>query len=121
MLINGRTPLVAGASNNNFFAGTFIEFLPGDGVLQFGFTQGDLDAVTAADIEVDIFVGNDVCALNFNPKPTGTAGILRTPIFPDDFLLSCAAVGGDRLIGKVRNLDAANAAALYWTVMLDVL
>ena len=119
MLINGRTALAAGASNNNFFAGTFIEFLPGDGVLQFGFTSGDLAAITTADIEVDIFVGNDVCTLNFNPKPTGTGAL--PPVFPDDFFLSCAAVGGDRLIGKVRNLDGANAAALYWTVMLDVL
>jgi len=119
VLINGRTALAAGASNNNFFAGTFIEFLPGDGVLQFGFTTGDLAAITVADIEVDIFVGNDVCALNFNPKALGITP--QTPVFPDDFQLSCAAVGGDRLIGKVRNLDAANAAALYWTVMLDVL
>jgi|SRR6267378_8561280 len=121
MLISNRTALAAGASNNNFFAGTFIEFLPGDGVLQFGFVSGDLDGITGGDIEVDIFVGNDVCALNFLPRTTGTAVQNRAPIFPDDFQLSCAAVGGDRLIGKVRNLDAVNAAALYWAVMLDVL
>lgn len=119
MLMSGRVALAAGASNNNIFAGTYFEILPEDGILQFGFTTGDLAAITVADIELDVLCGQNAIAQNFNPRALGTAP--QMPTFPDDFLLSCPALAGDRIIGKVRNLDAANAAALYWSVMFDAL
>jgi len=58
-------------------------------------------------------------ANNFNPLALGTA--FRQPAYPADFQLSCPAVEGDRIIGKVRNLDPAAAAALYWAVMFHIL
>ena len=117
MLINGRTALAAGGSNNNIFAGYIIEVMPADGFLSFGFTTGDLAGITVADTEVDIICGMEIIANNFMPRALGAAP--QAPIIPDDFLLSCPALAGDRIVGKVRNLDAANASALYWTVILD--
>lgn len=117
MLVNGRTALAAGGSNNNFFAGSAIEYMPADGFLSFGFTTGDLAAITISDTEVDIICGMELIATNFMPRALGvTPGV---PELDKDFLLSCPALAGDRIIGKVRNLDAANASALYWTVIHD--
>jgi len=117
MIISGNTALAAGASNNNIFAGTYIEIMPADGVLQFGFTTGDLAGITLADIEVDVMCGMELIANNYNPRALGATP--QMPIFPDDFLLSCPALEGTRIIGKVRNLDAANAAVLHWSVVFD--
>jgi hypothetical protein len=117
MIMSGRTALALSSSNNNFFAGSPLEFIPADGVAQFGFTTGDLAAITIADVEVDVICGGEAIALNFNPLALGTTP--RTPTYPDDFQLTGVCMQGDRLIGKVRNLDAAAAAALYWAVIFD--
>lgn len=116
-LISGRTALASSGVNNNFFSGSYIEILPTDAHLQFGFTSGDLAAITVADIEIDVLCGTDQIAKQFNPRALGVAP--QAPIYPDDFLLSCEAIAGDRIIGTVRNLDAANAAALYWAVIVE--
>lgn len=116
-LMNGRTALAAGATNNNIFAGTIYEIMAEDCILHFGFTTGDLAGITVGDIEVDIICGGDLIANNFMPRALGATP--QAPIIPDDFLLSCPALAGDRIVGKVRNLDGANAAALYWTVICE--
>lgn len=117
MLVTGRVALAAAGVNNNIFAGSIVEMMPSHGRLTFGFTTGDLAAITVADIEVDIICGGEVIANNYNPRALGTAP--QMPVVPDDFLLSCPALAGDRIVGKVRNLDAANAAALYWAVIFE--
>jgi hypothetical protein len=115
----GRTSVPAGTSNNNFWSGTPYEFIPVLSTIQFGFTTGDLAAITIGDIEVDVICGGEAIALNTLPTALGVTP--RMPIYPDDFQLSGICAAGDRLIGKVRNLDAANAAFLYWSIILDPL
>jgi hypothetical protein len=117
MLMTGRTAIAAAGQNNNFFAGTQIEFLPGDGIIEIGLYGGDIAGITTGDLEVDIICGNMSIGLNILPQANGAAG--RIPLYPDDYLLSGTCLGADRLIGKVRNLDAANAAVLYWAVKFD--
>lgn len=119
MIMSGRTALAAGASNNNFFAGAPYEFIPADVVAQFGFTTGDLAGITIADVEVDVICGGEAIALNHLPNALGATP--KIPMYPDDFTLTGVCAAGDRLIGKVRNLDGANAAVLYWSVILDPL
>ncbi len=119
MIQSGRTAIAAAASNNNFWGGTPYEFIPVLCTSQFGFTVGDLAAITIGDVEVDVICGGEAIALNHLPTSLGITP--RMPIYPDDFQLSGICAAGDRLIGKVRNLDAANAAVLYWTIILDPL
>lgn len=119
MIQTGRTALAAGASNNNFWAGTPYEFIPVLSTIEYGFTSGDLAAITVADVEIDVICGGEAIALNHLCRALGTAP--QMPIYPDDFMLQGICAAGDRLIGKVRNLDAANAAALYWTIILNPL
>lgn len=119
MIQSGRTALALSSSNNNFWAGTSYEFIPVLSTAQFGFTTGDLAAITIGDVEVDVICGGEAIALNHLPNALGITP--RMPVYPDDFQLSGICAAGDRLIGKVRNLDAAAAAVLYWTVILDPL
>jgi len=114
MVISGRTNIAAGGLNANFFSGTYIEFMPGDGVLQFGFTT-DLTAPTFDDIKLDVLCGTELIASSFNPPATAA-----NPIYPDAFTLSCGAPAGVRIIGKATNANAA-AKNLFWSVMFDPL
>lgn len=119
MLISGITQVAAASANNNIFQGTYIEVLPADGVLEFGFTSGDVAGITAEDVELDILCGMELIANNFQPLALGVS--FRAPAYPGDFQLSCPAVEGDRIIGKVRNLDAAAILRLHWAVMFHIL
>lgn len=119
MIMTGRTTLAAGASNNNFYSGSPYEFIPALSQTEFGFTTGDLAAITTEDVEVDVICGGEAIVLNGLCRALGTAP--RMPIIPEDYQLSGICAAGDRLIGKVRNLDAANAAALYWGVIINPL
>ena len=112
MLISNRTNIGAGGQNDNLFAGSYIEFMPNDGILQFGFTSSEAFA-TADNISVDVLCGTDLIASGFNPRATTSQ-----PIYPDGFLLSCPAPAGERIIAKARN-KAIAAKDVYWTVMFD--
>ena len=113
MLISGRDNLAAGGVNNNIFAGTYIEFMPSDGILQFGMTT-DEAAATFDTQQIDILCGTMIIANNYNPPATGA-----NPVYPDHYVLSCPAPAGERIIGKHRN-TAAGAKNLFWTVMFDM-
>lgn len=116
---SGRTALAAGASNNNVIAGFPFEFVPVMAQAHFGFYGGDLAGITTGDIEVDVIAGGETLALNDLPTALGAVG--RMPVMPDDFHLTALLAAGDRLIIRARNLDGANAAVLYWTVVLNPL
>ena len=117
MQISGRTPLAIGGSNDNIFAGTYIEFMPDDGILQFGFTS-DCGAAAFDEFKLDVLCGTELIASAFNPRSTGAAGTAITPVYPDDFTLSCGAPAGVRIIGKIKSSSAA-ARNLFWVVMFD--
>lgn len=113
MLISNRVNLAAGGQNDNIFAGSYIEFMPNDGILQFGLTS-DLAAANSDDMVLDVLCGTDLIASSFNPPASAAP-----PIYPDHFLLSCPAPAGVRIIAKARNKNAA-AKNLWWVVMLDL-
>lgn len=112
MVISGRTNIGAGGSNANIFSGSYIEFMPDDGILQFGFTT-DLTAATSDDISLDVLCGTELIASQFNPPASGA-----NPVYPDNFQLSCPAPAGVRIIGKTSNKNAA-AKNLFWQVIYD--
>jgi len=114
MLISGRVSQATGTQTDNIFAGTYIEFMPADGILQFGMTT-DQPLATADNAKVDILCGTELIASSYSPRTTGAASM---PVYPDDFRLSCGAPAGVRIIGKHRNLGGATQV-LFWEVMFD--
>lgn len=114
MQISGRTSIGAGGLNTNIFLGSYIEFMPDDGVLQFGLTT-DAGVTTPEDVKVDILCGTELIASSFVP-PSFAA--ITSPIYPDHFTLSCGAPAGVRIIGKVSNANAG-ARNIMWSVMFD--
>lgn len=115
MIMVGKTALAAGASNNNFWSGQAFEFIPVLSSAEFGFLTGGT-SIVVGDVEVDVICGGEAIGLNILANIGATI-----PKYPDDFILSGYCAAGDRLIGKVRNLDASNAADLYWSVKIDPL
>lgn len=113
MQISGQVSLAAGAVNENILTGTIFEILPGDGVLQFGFTS-DATAANANKVQMDVYCGLEVIAVSAAPNNRGTP-----PIFPDDFTLNCPSMAGDRIIVKVRNSDAGTRLVFY-NIVLDL-
>lgn len=113
MQISSVVSLAIGASNENILTGTIFEILPGDGVLQFGFTS-DAAPATSNDILLDVYCGLEVIAVSMSPS---TAAV--PPIFPDHFTLNCPAMAGDRIIVKARN-GGAGARKLWYSVVLDL-
>jgi len=113
VVISDRVNLAAGAVNQNIFAGNYIEFVPDDCILQFGFTS-DEAAATADNIKLDVLCGTEQIARQYVPRASGAQ-----PVFPDDFHLSCPAPAGERIVGSVRNA-AAGAKNLFWVLMLDL-
>jgi len=114
VIISNRTNLAAGGSNDNIFAGSYIEFMPNDGILQFGFTD-DQPVATSDNVQLDVLCGTELIASSFNPRGPGGG----PPVYPDDFILSCPAPAGERIIGKARNKDAS-ARNIWWSIMLDL-
>ena len=112
MMISGRTPITAGATNSNILQGQYIEFLPHDCILQFGLTS-DEAAITADNILVDVLIGTEIVARQYVPRASAVQ-----PVFPDDFHLSHAAPAGDRLIIGVQN-KAGATKNLFWVIIMD--
>lgn len=113
MIISGRTNIGASSTVANIFSGSYIEFMPDDGILQFGYTS-DLTAATSDDMAIDTLCGTELISSAYNPPATAA-----NPVYPDHFLLSCPAPAGQRIIGKASNKNAA-AKNLFWAVMLDL-
>ncbi len=113
MIISDRTNIAAGGLNANIFAGNYIEFMPDDGILQFGFTS-DEAAATADNIRLDVLCGTEQIGRQYVPPATAAQ-----PVYPDHFRLSCPAPAGERIVASVRNAAAA-AKNLFWEVILDL-
>ncbi len=111
MLIGDTLTLAAGAFNQNVVAGKYIEFVPRDGIVQFGLTSDSAAAI--GDLRVDVLSGTDIIAQQVIPRPSAS-----TPVFPDDFHLSDAVAAGDRIIISVRN-GGGVSHTLYWAIMYD--
>lgn len=82
---------------DNVLTGSQFEFLPYDAFLEFGLTSSGV----VGDWIVDVFSGQDILL------EQGSVSILdRQPIYPDDFMLTDAAAGGERIKIRIRNSSA---------------
>lgn len=113
MQMIGKTTIAAGSANNNIWSGQAFEFIPALSAAAFGFIAGGT-GIAVGDVEIDVICGGEAIGLNFLCNIGGTI-----PKYPDDVTLEGFCAPGDRLIGKIRNADAANAADVYWLVKID--
>jgi len=82
---------------DNVLTGSQFEFLPYDSYLEFGLTSSGV----VGDWIVDVFSGQDVLL------EQGSVSILdRQPVYPDDFVLTDVAAGGERIKIRIRNSSA---------------
>ena len=94
---------------DNVFAGSQFEFLPFASFLEFG-VVGDANG---ADLRIDIYSGQDVLVENMVPSILN-----RAPIYPDDYPLNDVAGMGERIKLRVRNVSAAAARVLFFSLKL---
>jgi len=111
-VIQGQTSIALSSVNDNVLTGSQFEFLPYNAFLEFGL-NGDANG---ADLRVDVYSGQDVLMENspMNAKAT-------MPVYPDDYILNDAAGGGQRIKIRVRNISAAAARVLYWSLKITPL
>lgn len=82
---------------DNVLTGSQFEFLPYDAFLEFGLTSSGV----VGDWIVDVFSGQDILL------EQGSVSILdRQPVYPDDFVLTDVAAGGERIKIRIRNSSA---------------
>lgn len=106
-LIQSSTSIAAGAVNDNVLAGSQFEFLPYNAALRFALNG------SATGLVADVYSGQDVLA-----EQMGVNALNRTPINPDDFLLSDVAGGGERIKIRCRN-PTGGALTLFFALMID--
>ncbi|MFQ5757943.1 MAG: hypothetical protein ACE5H7_17860 [Acidiferrobacterales bacterium] len=111
-VIQGRVSVPLSGVVDNVFAGSQFEFLPFDASLEFGLV-GDANAT---DLRLDVYSGQDTLAENMEPSAQN-----RIPVFPDDFTLSDVAAAGERIKARVRNLSAAAARTLFFSLRVTPL
>lgn len=109
-IINRSTSIAANATNANIFAGSAFEYLPGNAALQFGIVQA---TGNVGDLLVTVQSGSDILQEEA-PVPV-FAGMPRRDV---DFILTDVALGGERLLLRVRN-TTAGAIVLNTTLIID--
>lgn len=108
-LIQGSVSVAANSVNDNVLTGSQFEFLPFDASLEFGLV-GDANAT---DLRVDVFSGQDTLLENGQVSAAN-----RIPVFPDDFTLTDVAAAGERIKVRVRNVNAAAARTLNFSIRI---
>ena len=111
-VIQNSISVAAASVNDNVLSGSQYEFLPYDSALEFGIV-GDANA---ADLVVDVYSGQDVLAEDMQPSAQN-----RTPVYPEDFTLTDAAAAGERIKIRVRNINAAAARTLFYSLRITPL
>lgn len=107
--IQGSVSIAASSVNDNVLSGSQFEFMPYNGMLEFGLA-GDANG---GDLRVDVYSGQDVLMEN---APMSVQA--RIPIYPDDFSLTDVAAAGERIKVRVRNTSAAGARVIYFAVRI---
>jgi hypothetical protein len=110
--IQSSVSVAAASVNDNVLQGSQFEFMPYNGRLDFGL-NGDANY---SDLRVDVYSGTDVILENAVPGSQN-----RMPVWPDDFSLTDVARGGERIKVRVRNLNAATARTLFYSVRITPL
>lgn len=106
-----RLVIAAGASIDNLFNAEINEMVTEPSMVYFAFNG---DATNGADLVYSVTVGRENVVTNANCNT-----LARQPIWPDDFLLSEAALPGDKLTATLRNTDAVNAITLDYAVKIE--
>jgi hypothetical protein len=84
--------VAANSTNDNVLTGSQFEYLPFNAALEFGLVG------SAAGLQVDAYSGSDLLCEGMSISTQN-----RFPVFPDDFVLSDIAAGGERIKVRVRN------------------
>jgi len=108
--IVGSVSIPASGVNDNVLAGSQWEYMPFDGVLEFGL-NGDANG---ADLRVDVFSGADILLEN---APMSAQN--RMPVYPDDYPLNDVATAGERIKIRVRNTNGAAARTLFFVLKIS--
>lgn len=106
-VIQNIVTVPANTSIDNVIAGSQFEFLPYDAALRFGFSAA------GGGVLIDVYSGSDVLAEQMRVPSTA-----RTPINPDDFVLTDVAGAGERIKIRVRN-STAGALDFQYSVIID--
>ena len=109
-LIQSTASVATNAVIDNIFTGSQWEFLPYNAFLEFGFTA---DATNGDDLRLDVYSGTDILAESLTPSL-----LARTPVYPDDFCLNDAAVAGERVKVRARNIAAGGTATLFYALKI---
>lgn len=107
--IQASVSVAASTVNDNVLAGSQYEFAPYNAIVEFGLV-GDANA---GDLRVDVYTGQDVITEAMVPSAAN-----RTAIYPDDFTLNDVVRAGERIKVRVRNLNAAAARTLFYTLRI---
>jgi len=96
--------LTAGQSLDNLLAGEVHEIMRQNSMVWFAI-NGD---GTGTDVQYSVISGIDSVVQNARCNTKNAM-----PVWPDDFLISDAAVAGDRLTVPIRNTGAATRRVFY--------
>jgi len=94
-LLTDRRSVAANATVDNVLSGKEYEFMPFDGMVEFGIVAA------ATGIQASVISGTDVLTRN---SPISEAN--RFPVYPDDFALNDTVGAGERLIVSLLNTTA---------------
>ena len=107
--IQNRASVALSSVNDNVLTGSQFEFLPFDAFIEFGIV-GDANAT---DLRVDVYSGTDALVENMEPSAQN-----RIPVYPDDFTLTDVARAGERIKVRVRNVSAAAARTVFFSIRI---
>jgi hypothetical protein len=99
-VITDRRSVAANAVVANVLSGSQYEFLPFDAVVEFGLTA------SAVALNATVTTGTDILMQDQEVSAQN-----RLPVYPDDFILSDVAAGGERLVVALRNTTGAAITA----------
>jgi len=107
--IQNRASVALSSVNDNVLTGSQFEFLPFDAFIEFGIV-GDANAT---DLRVDVYSGTDALVEHMEPSAQN-----RIPVYPDDFTLTDVARAGERIKVRVRNVSAAAARTVFFSIRI---
>lgn len=92
MYIQSQVALLTATINDNILAGNQFEFVPTRSIIEFGLVG------SATGLECDVLIGSRAIITRMLPSIAN-----RFPIYPDDYTMKAGAMGGERIIIRVRN------------------
>lgn len=107
MIIQVSGAVAANSVNTNIVSGQSFEFLPSAAVLEIAING------SATGLLADISIGGRQVALGASLNSQN-----RFPVYPDDLLLSEAALAGERIVIQVRN-STAGSLTYFATVRIN--